>query len=147
MTAWRNREATRVHQIQKEIAAAGPADVIYLGDCNDENGITDDFEKGNEFGGDTITNLVGPAEDKYVLLTKPLLARQEISFGGYWSDRFRSLIDHAVATPEMATRVKDISIFTEKLAPVASDHYPVTVVIEAREAATTKPSVLPDAMP
>ena len=153
VTAWRNREAVRVHQIQKEVAAAGPSDVLFLGDCNDESGVTEDFEKGNEFGGDTITNLVGPPEDKYVLLTKPLLAKQEISFGGYFSDRYRSFIDHAVATPEMATRVKDISIFHEKLAPAASDHYPVTILIEAREAAattapTTKPAiVLPDAMP
>jgi endonuclease/exonuclease/phosphatase family metal-dependent hydrolase len=130
VTAWRNREAKRIHEIHKEIAALGNKDVIFLGDCNDENGISDEFEKGDQFGGDTIANLVGPAEDKYVLLTRPLLARADISFGGYWSDRFRSFIDHAVGTPEIAERVKGVSVFSDKLAPVASDHYPVTLVLE-----------------
>lgn len=147
-TQWRNREAKRTQEIIKEIAAAGPSDVLFLGDCNDESGFDNEFEQEN--GGDTIAALLGPPEDKFVLVTRPLLARGDQSFGGYWSDRFRSFIDHGVATPSMAQRVKRVSVFSEKLAPVASDHYPVTVQIEAgppTATPTTKPANLENAMP
>jgi hypothetical protein len=41
---WRNREATRTHEIIKEIEKAGPSDVMLLGDMNDELGM-DESEK------------------------------------------------------------------------------------------------------
>lgn len=145
VTAWRNREAVRIHQIQKDIAAEGIRDVLFLGDCNDENGTDREFER--DHGGDTIANLIGPPEDGYVLVTRIALARGEISFGGYWSDRFRSFIDHAVATPEMARRVRDVTVFSDKLAPVASDHYPVTVILDfSNPTPTTAPATRPAAV-
>jgi endonuclease/exonuclease/phosphatase family metal-dependent hydrolase len=135
VTAWRNREAVRIHQIMVELSKAGPSDMIYLGDCNDENGLDGEFEKDN--GGDTIANLLGPESDGFVLETKPLLARGEISFGGYSRPEHRSFIDHVFASPTMAKNVKGVSVFHDHLADVASDHYPVTVKIEAPK---TQPS-------
>jgi len=152
VTAWRNREAKRVHEIMVDLARTGPGDLIFLGDMNDENGL-DEFEKDN--GGDTITNILGPESDGFVLATKPLLARGEISFGGYSRSDHRSFIDHAFASPDMAKKVKSVSVFTDHLAPAASDHYPVTLKIElptpapltVKKSPTTVPAELQDAMP
>jgi|GEM_PF-949084 len=152
VTAWRNREAKRIHEIMVDLTKTGPSDMIFLGDMNDEYGLDGEFEKDN--GGDTITNILGPESDGFVLETKPLLARGEISFGGYDSSRFRSFIDHVFASSTMAKNVTGVSVYTDHLAPAASDHYPVTVKIEAPTAGaavtpTTKPSPteLQDAMP
>lgn len=134
VTAWRNREAVRTHAIMKEIAAEGPDDVILLGDMNDEVGV-DEFEKDPASGGDAMANLIGPAEDGFVLATEPLVKAKEQSFGGYWTTRFRALIDHAVATPSMKDQVESVEVFRGGLAAAASDHYPVMVKIRSDAAA------------
>lgn len=126
--AWRNREATRTHAIMKELATAGSDDVLLLGDFNDELG-EDDAEKAA--GGDAIALAIGPAADGFVLVTQPLADKKETSFGGYYRPLFRSLIDHAIATPAMKGQVRDVQVFRGGLAPVASDHYPVVVTIES----------------
>jgi len=142
VTAWRNREAVRCHQLMVEHSKAGPSDLIFLGDMNDEYGLDGEFEKNN--GGDSIANILGPESDGFVLATKPLLAKGEISFGGYWRSDFRSFIDHVFVSPTLSKKVKDVSVFQDKLAPISSDHYPVTVKIEATPEA---PAALRDAMP
>ncbi|HSH95461.1 MAG TPA: endonuclease/exonuclease/phosphatase family protein [Roseimicrobium sp.] len=150
VTAWRNREAVRIHAIMVELTKAGPGDLIFLGDMNDESGL-DEFEKEN--GGDTIGNILGPPDDGFVLATRPLLARGEISFGGYTRSDHRSFIDHAFASADMAKKIKSVSVYTDHLAPVASDHYPVTLKIElptgtpTKPAPKTVPAELQDAMP
>jgi endonuclease/exonuclease/phosphatase family metal-dependent hydrolase len=130
VTAWRNREAVRTHQIMKELAAQGPDDVILLGDMNDELG-EDQFEKDPKSGGDAIANLVGPAPDGFVLVTEALARSGKESFGGYWNPRFRSFIDHVVATPSMKDQIEQVDVFYGSLAPAASDHFPVFVKVRS----------------
>jgi endonuclease/exonuclease/phosphatase family metal-dependent hydrolase len=137
--AWRNREATRTHAILRELEKTGPNDVILLGDMNDTLGV-DEHEAVS--GGDSVANLVGPADHGFVLVTAPLAGR-EFSYGGYWNTRFRSLIDHAVVSAAMKDQVQDVKVIKTPLASVASDHYPVVVTIRADGAsasATTRPT-------
>jgi endonuclease/exonuclease/phosphatase family metal-dependent hydrolase len=135
-TKWRNREATRTHEILRELEQTPVKNVMLLGDFNDELGIQE-FEL--EGGGDTIANIVGPAEHGFVLVTQKLAESGAISFGGYWNDRRRTFIDHAIVSQSMKDRVVQVSVFTEGLAPVASDHYPVVVKIDTAAAPTTRP--------
>jgi endonuclease/exonuclease/phosphatase family metal-dependent hydrolase len=134
VTAWRNREAKRTHEIMRELEQQGPSDVMLLGDMNDELGIQE-FEM--EVGADVIKSLLGPAEHGFVLATKPLIDAGRISYGGYWRGDFRSFIDQIVITKSMADQVKDVNVFTEGFARVASDHYPVYVRIEADSSSPT----------
>ncbi len=128
-TAWRNREAVRTHEIMKELSHQGPEDVVLVGDMNDELGVDKEFEKDN--GGDTIVNLVGPAEDQYILTTKRLIDAGQISFGGYWQSFHRSLIDQIIVSPTMKNQIASVDIYTEGLAPASSDHYPVILSFAA----------------
>lgn len=126
---WRNREAKRTHEIMKELAAGPDSDdVLLLGDTNDELG-PDEYEK--LAGADAIDLLVGPKEDGFMLVTKPLVDATEISFGGYWRPDFRSFIDHAVATPAMKDQIAEVKVFRFGLARVASDHYPVIIKVRS----------------
>ncbi|HSV16382.1 MAG TPA: endonuclease/exonuclease/phosphatase family protein, partial [Tepidisphaeraceae bacterium] len=109
---WRLREAARTHQIMMDLAAAGPKDVMLLGDMNDELG-ADDIER--KAGGDAVAMLVGPPEDGYVLATKPLADADQFSFGGYWQTRFRSLIDHIIVSPSMKGEIETVAIFKDGL--------------------------------
>ena len=127
VTKWRKREAIRTHQIMKELEAAGPDDVILLGDMNDELGIQE-FEL--EAGGDVIADLVGAQPDGFILATKPLIDAGKISYGGYWNPRFRSWIDHIVISKGMKDQVEQVDVFTDVLAQAASDHYPVYIKIK-----------------
>lgn len=131
VTKWRNREAKRTHEIIKELQTANPStrDVMLLGDMNDELW-TQEYELAG--GGDTITNLVGPKEDGFVLVTRPLVEKGMTSYGGYWNDRFRSFIDHVIVSKSMSDEVKDVQVFQEGMTRVASDHYPVFVKLEVR---------------
>ena len=129
VTAWRNREAIRTYHIMQELRKAGPADVMLLGDFNDELGIQE-FEA--EGGGDTVSNNLAPAgtppADSLILKTKSLVESNARSFGGYFRDR-GGFIDHVVVTPEMETEVSDASVFISPVSRLASDHYPVTVKV------------------
>ncbi|MGH7178553.1 MAG: endonuclease/exonuclease/phosphatase family protein [Tepidisphaeraceae bacterium] len=127
VTAWRNREAKRTHEIIKELENQGPANVVLLGDMNDELGIQE-FEQ--EGGGDVIANLVGPPSDGLILATKPLADSGAISFGGYWRPDFRSFIDHIIVTAALKDRVEEVKVFTDGLARASSDHYPVMIKIK-----------------
>jgi hypothetical protein len=128
VTQWRNREAKRTHEIMLELQKKGPTDVLLLGDMNDELGIQQ-FEQ--EGGGDTIANLVGPAEDGFILVTKPVSDTGTNSFGGYWNKKYRSFIDHVVATPSMKHQIEEVSVFHNDFTAVSSDHFPVYVKIKA----------------
>ncbi|MGH7213605.1 MAG: endonuclease/exonuclease/phosphatase family protein, partial [Tepidisphaeraceae bacterium] len=129
-TAWRNREAKRTRQIILELAKEGPADVVLLGDINDELGVQpEDFE--DKAGGDTVANLVGPPEDGLYLATRGLAENDRWSFGGYWVPTHRSFIDHIITTPDVKQRVTEVKVFNTPLARVASDHYPVYIRIRA----------------
>ena len=100
-----------------------------LGDMNDEYGMQE-FEA--EGGGDTIANLLGPANAGFILATKKLHDAKEFSFGGYWNTRYRTLIDHVVVTRGMKDQIQDVKVVkSPPLAPAASDHYPVMVTIKA----------------
>jgi hypothetical protein len=124
VTKWRNAEAARTNQIINDLRKAGPPQVFFLGDMNDELGVQE-FEQ--EAGGSAIELTAGKGNGQLVVLTKKLSEDGEISFGGYRSGRYRSFIDHAFATPEAARWVKAVDVFREDLADVASDHYPVYV--------------------
>lgn len=127
-TKWRNREAARTHQIIKELEAAGPRDVMLLGDMNDALGL-DDIEPAA--GGDAIANLVGPPSDGLILATKPLADAHQNSFNGYWRDRYRELIDHVVITPSMQKQIEEVKIFHDCFTDVSSDHFPVMVRVKS----------------
>jgi len=127
-TAWRNREAKRTHEIIRELQQAGPDDVVFLGDMNDELGIQQ-FEQ--EGGGDSIANLLGDAARGFILVTKPLVDAGKISFGGYWQEDRRSFIDHIVATPSLKDQLIEVKLVDAPLAKVASDHYPVMMIIKS----------------
>ena len=128
-TEWRNREAKRTHAIMKELERTGPNDVILLGDMNDELGLQEFEAQG---GGDSISNLVGPEQDGFVLVTKKLHDAKEFSFGGYWRTDFRTLIDHVIVSRGMKDQIRDVTVVkTPPLAPAASDHYPVMVTVRA----------------
>lgn len=126
VTKWRNREAARLHEIIKEIEKAGPADVVFGGDLNDELGYQE-FEQ--QAGGDSIAMIVGAPEAGIQCVTKPLVDKGEISFGGYFNDRYRSFIDHMFVTRSLKDRVAGVSVIRSGVAPAASDHYPVLVRI------------------
>lgn len=127
---WRNREASRLHDIAKEIEKSGKGngDVILVGDMNDELGFQE-FEQ--EAGGDSVSEIVGPPGDGFILATKPLIEAGKISFGGYWNPRYRSFIDQIILSPEMKNQIQEVNVFQEGLAPVASDHFPVYIRITA----------------
>jgi endonuclease/exonuclease/phosphatase family metal-dependent hydrolase len=130
---WRNREAKRTHEIMKALAATaaqdGSADVILLGDMNDDLGM-DENEK--LAGADAIELLVGPKDDNFFLATRALAEKGEISFGGYFRPDYRSFIDHVVVTPAMKERVADVRVFHGGVAKVSSDHYPVVVKVKGK---------------
>lgn len=129
VTQWRNAEAVRTNGIINEIRAAGPREVFFLGDMNDELGM-DEFEK--EAGASAIELTAGSGDTALEILTKPLVERREISYGGYRRGLHRSFIDHAFATPEAAKWVTSVYVFRGDLADVASDHYPVVVDAEIK---------------
>lgn len=124
---WRNREAVRAREIIKELEKAGPADVVYGGDLNDEIGMQE-FEQ--QAGGDSIALMVGPPQDGLVLATAKLADANAVSFGGYFSDRYRSFIDHFFVTKSLKDKIVDVKIINDGLAPIASDHYPVMLTLK-----------------
>jgi endonuclease/exonuclease/phosphatase family metal-dependent hydrolase len=138
VTAWRNREAKRTHEIMRELQKDGPEDVMLLGDMNDEIGL-DKFEQDPASGGDSIANLVGPAEDQFILVTEPLAKSGEISFGGYWRPTHLSFIDHVITTLSMKDQIEKIGVFKGSLAASASDHYPVFVKVRSDPPAGKSP--------
>ena len=127
VSAWRFREAKRTHQIITELAKDG-MDVVFGGDMNDELGIQE-FEQ--QAGGDATAALVG-TDGQTILATRALAESAEISFGGYMRDRYRSFIDQFVVSKSLADRIVSVSVFKEGLAPAASDHYPVLLVIKSK---------------
>jgi endonuclease/exonuclease/phosphatase family metal-dependent hydrolase len=124
VTKWRNAESARTHQIIQELRKAGPAQVIFTGDLNDELGYQE-FEQ--EAGGSAIDILVGSGDDALVLATKVLDDEGKISYHGQWKARNRSFIDHALVTPEMSPWVKQVNVAMGDMEDVASDHYPVII--------------------
>ena len=113
----------------QELESAGPRDVMLLGDMNDAVGL-DEWEP--QGGGDAIMNLVGPPEGGFILVTKPLADAKEHSFGGYWRDRHRELIDHVIVTRSLQPRIVEVKVVDNvPFARVASDHYPVMIKIKA----------------
>jgi endonuclease/exonuclease/phosphatase family metal-dependent hydrolase len=135
-TQWRNREAKRTHEILKEIEHTDHHDVVLLGDMNDDLGL-DEYESKPDSGGDSISLLVGPPSDGFVLATRSLAEKKEISFHGYDNPKYRSFIDHAILSSEMAPRLQSVKVFQNQWTPVASDHFPVMLKINA--APTTDP--------
>lgn len=125
-TRWRNREARRTNEILRELQQAGPDDVIFLGDMNDELGIQP-FEQ--EGGGDSIANLLGDPALGFILATRQLAESGKITFGGYWQEDRRSFIDHVIVTPSVKEQIIEVKVVDAPLARVASDHYPVMMTI------------------
>ena len=108
---------------------------MLLGDMNDALGIQE-FEQ--EGGGDTIANMVGPAEDGLDLVTRKLADSGQISYGGYWNDKYRSFIDHVIVTRSMKDQIEDVEVFHNDFTAVSSDHFPVYVKI--KEDPATQPA-------
>ncbi len=131
VTRWRAAEAKATHDIIRDLAAKGEAGVLLLGDMNDEVGVQE-FEL--EAGGDVIGDLVGTNDDDatndLVLVTQSLADAGVQTFSGYWRDRYRSFIDHIVATPDLAPQVQVIGVYDTPWARVASDHLPVYVDVK-----------------
>jgi hypothetical protein len=128
VTQWRNREAVRTHQIIKEVEKAGPSDVIFLGDMNDEPGIQM-YEM--QAGGDAIANLVGSTSDGILLATSKLAEAGKISYFGYSRTDHRSLIDHIFVTASVKDQIEDVQVFQNGFTAVASDHCPVMMRFRA----------------
>jgi endonuclease/exonuclease/phosphatase family metal-dependent hydrolase len=125
---WRNREATRTHEIIKELEKAGPSDVMLLGDMNDAVGM-DESEK--QAGADSILTLVGPPADGLTLATQPLIDAKKISFHNYDDTRHREMIDHVIVTKSMKPRVEKVQVIDDlPFSRVASDHFPVMATIK-----------------
>jgi hypothetical protein len=125
MTRWRNAEAAATRQIMKELVARGPAEMVFLGDMNDELGVGA-YEL--EGGGDVIANLVGPPAEGFELATRSLSEEGQASFMGYWNTAaYRSLIDHVVVSRALADDVVQTKVHDTPWARVASDHLPVYV--------------------
>lgn len=129
VTKWRNREATRTHEIIREVEKTGPSDVIFLGDMNDELWYQP-FEL--QAGGDAISLIVGPPQDGITLVTRPLVEAGQISYFGYSRPEYRSFIDHIFVTRSLKDRVHDAKVFLNGFTPVASDHSPVMVHVTSR---------------
>lgn len=127
VTKWRNREASRIHEIIKELEKSGPADVIFGGDLNDELG-QQEYE--GQAGGDSIALIQGPPADGVVMATRKLAEANAVSFGGYFNTRYRSMIDHFFVTKSLADKFSDVKIVKDGLAPIASDHYPVIMTVK-----------------
>jgi len=127
VTKWRTREAVRTNAIINELSRSSTPDVLFLGDMNDELGIQE-FEL--EAGGDTIAALVGSGSAELFLATRKLAESGAISYGGYWDGRHRSFIDHILSTKSMQPKLSDPIVFTESLAKVSSDHYPVVIRVK-----------------
>lgn len=148
MAEWRNREASRTHQIMMQLRAEGPTkNVILMGDTNDELGIQGYEQQG---GGDATAHLAGPPADGFVLATKPLIESGALSFGGYFSEDYRSFIDQAVVSKEMMSEVTDVWVYTAGMASVSSDHYPVVVDVDTdlgseKATTSTRPAAVTDA--
>lgn len=128
VTQWRNREAIRTHAIIKEIEKAGPNDLLFLGDMNDELGIQMYELQG---GGDTISNLIGPPQDGIILATQALAEAGKISYFGYAREDHRSLIDHIFLTSGMKDQIDEVNVFQNSFTAVASDHCPVMIRFHA----------------
>jgi endonuclease/exonuclease/phosphatase family metal-dependent hydrolase len=128
VTKWRNREAKRTHEIIKELEKAGPDDVIFLGDTNDELGIQE-FELAG--GGDVISNLVGKPEDGIILATRQLAEEGQVSYKGYVRNDRKSFIDHVLITSAMKTQIDKVEVFQNNFTHSASDHFPVLVRFKA----------------
>jgi endonuclease/exonuclease/phosphatase family metal-dependent hydrolase len=124
MTRWRNAEAAATRTIMAELAARGPAELVFMGDVNDEPGVQA-YEL--EGGGDVVATLVGPEEEGFVLATRPLWESGQASFMGYWNATYRSMIDHIVLSPALAEEAGEAGIYDTPWARVASDHLPVYV--------------------
>lgn len=124
ITRWRNAEAAATRQIMKDLIARGPAQLVFLGDMNDELGIQAWELEG---GGDVVSNLAGPAEEGFVLATRALAASGQASFMGYWRADHRSLVDHVLLSPALAEGAAKINVFDTPWARVASDHLPLYV--------------------
>ena len=136
VTAWRNREAARTHEIMTQLAAEGPAGVILMGDTNDELGLQG-YEVNPGSGGDATASLVGPPADGFVLETKPLIDAGAFSYGGYFKTDYRSFIDQIVVSPGAAAEVVGVGVNATPVAAMASDHYPVYVDLKPNGAAPT----------
>ncbi|HQY88152.1 MAG TPA: hypothetical protein PK402_05810 [Tepidisphaeraceae bacterium] len=124
---WRLAEAKMTNQIINELKKEGPAEVYFAGDMNDELGLQK-FEE--EAGGSAIEAIGGQGENALTILTQKLSDEGVISFTGYRSSRYRSMIDHAFATPEGLKHVEKVFVFDGDLAEVASDHLPVVVQLK-----------------
>ncbi len=121
-TRWRIAEGRATYKIMLELHQRTGDGVLLAGDMNDTLGL-DDHEA--TIGQDAVEALVGPGTH---LVTRTLAESGAISFGGYDSPRYRSFIDHAVATSNLAT-VAEASVYNEPLSQVASDHFPVLITL------------------
>lgn len=127
VTKWRNREAARTLEVMKSLRARGTKDVLLVGDFNDSLGVQQFEAEGH---GDTIGNMA--ADPAFVLLTKSIAETPNAkTFGGYWR-RSGGVIDHALATSDLAPRFLSAHVFDQGLAPVASDHFPVVIRLNAK---------------
>lgn len=127
-TKWRNKEARRTNAIINELKKVGPADVMLVGDMNDDYGLNRFDAEG---GGDTIAILLGEGDNALTLLTKPLVEAGKKSFAGYWRTNEAGFIDHIIVTKEMADQTEEVKVFENRFTPVASDHMPVMVRFKA----------------
>ncbi|HVT89451.1 MAG TPA: endonuclease/exonuclease/phosphatase family protein [Tepidisphaeraceae bacterium] len=127
VSKWRNREAKRTHEIIKELEKTGPADVVFMGDMNDELWYQP-FEQ--EAGGDAISLLVGPPQDGFILATRPLIEAGQISYFGYERTEYRSFIDQILVTRSLKDRIGPVQVFSNGFTAMASDHHPVMMKLK-----------------
>lgn len=124
---WRLAEAKKTNQIINDLKQEGPPEVYFAGDMNDELGLQR-YEE--EAGGSAVEAIGGEGDNALTILTQKLSDEGIISYTGYRSTRYRSLIDHAFTTPEGLKHLEKVYVFDGDLAEVASDHLPLVIELK-----------------
>jgi exonuclease III len=133
VTEWRIRELERTRQICGELIKAGPSKrLVLLGDFNDDFGM-DNYEKG--LGIDAVeTMLKGTLPEEKLVCLDEAIWKSDPTAASYHCEikpkRFRSFLDHAFASPELAASVKSTVLIQESIAYVASDHLPILCIFD-----------------
>lgn len=132
VTEWRIREYERTREICGELIQAGPTrNLIISGDFNDDYGL-DSYEQ--SLGTDAIeTMLKGTGPERLVALEKPLIEKDPTLVTYHCEikpKRYRSFLDHAFVSPELASSLSHVAVIDESIAYVASDHLPLLCIFQ-----------------
>jgi endonuclease/exonuclease/phosphatase family metal-dependent hydrolase len=102
-----------------------------MGDFNDDFGM-DSYEKG--LGIDGMEMMVKGSGDEKLICLDEKIWKSDPDAASYHCEikpkKFRSFIDHAFASPDLAASLKSITVIKESIAYVASDHLPILCIFD-----------------